>query len=245
MRYTGLFSLIAITSLTVGIFTYPSVRLAAMIGTGIGLHKIQAEIDHLHYLGKNDELSANKLKPLRDLYYALAIGARASMLLPASSQLMFHYLDGTGRALSINPTVFAKSDKVIQQKIILLRELCKGKTQVNSKNFDMGGKTPPDSSFALYFGTLSAKRLGEEVEYRVKMPWKWPTYKSIKARYGSYDSEIFPIPNILSVTGKFLKKDIAPSLYLPNALGGELERYGLAKSFDVSSVWKEPLTCKS
>ena len=109
----------------------------------------------------------------------------------------------------------------------------------------MGGRAPPDSAFALYFGTLSAKRLGEEVEYSVKMPWKWPTYKSIESRYGSYDKEIFPIPNILSIIGKLLKKDLGSPLYLPNALGGELERYGLAKSFDVSSSWKEPLTCES
>ena len=243
MRKLYLIGSLFIAVLIASILVLPSMRLAASIGTGIGLEKIQTKIDTLHDLGKNNELSRKKLIFLKDLYRVLAIGARATMMLPASSQLMFHYLEGSGSALVINPNVFAKSDKVIQQKLLLVEKLCSGSNIARSQLFDMGGTSPPDSAFALYFGTLSAQKLEKKVAFSAEMPWKWPTYATIQSRYGSYDREIFPIPNLLSLAGKLIQYDLAPSLYLPNALGGELERYGLAKSFNVSANWTEPLTC--
>ena len=235
----------AITGLTLllGLGSIPQLRMAAIIGTGIGTSSIQSRVNRLHRLGKAGNLNEVELIWMRDLYFTLAVGAKLSLILPASSKLMFHYLDGTGEPLQLKPKVFRHSDRVIAMKAKLNRSLCEGNNPVSSVRFDMGGRTPFDSSFALYFGILSAERAEGKVTYTVDMPWKWPTYQDIKQRYGSYEREIFPIPNAASILNNVFKIDFAKPLYLPNALGGELERFGLAKGFKVTSGWSENLEC--
>ena len=237
-----LFSIVGFI-LFLGFVFVPQLRLSISIGTGLGLNSIQQKINRLHFLGKQGKLSTEELVWMRDLYFILATGAKALLILPASSKLMFHYLDGSGEPLTLAPGVFSKSDRVISEKRKLNRSLCNGANTVSSSRFDMGGRTPLDSAFALYFGTLSAEKMEENVRYSVSMPWKWPTYESIKTRYGSYEKEIFPIPNLAAVLGNIFQLGSAQPLYLPNALGGELERFDLAKSFDVTSEWSEPLDC--
>lgn len=246
MKKFGMYSLsIMSVTLILCLALIPQLRIATSIGTGLGLTNVQQQVDRLHVLGKQGVLSAEDLIWMRDLYFILATGAKASFILPASSKLMFHYLDSSGESLTLAPEVFRESDRVISVRQKLNRSLCNGVDKVSSSEFDMGGKTPLDSAFALYFGTLSAEKVGGKVRYKVKMPWKWPTYRRIKQRYGSYEKEIFPIPNLLSVLTNTFQLGSAQPLYLPNALGGELERVGLAKSFNVTSEWSESINCNT
>lgn len=234
---------ILVVMLGLSLSTIPKVRMAASIGTGVGLNVIQNKVDQLHRLGKKNKLDVPDLEWIKELYFVLASGARATLVLPVSSKLMFHYLEGTGTPVQLSPEVFSQSDRVIEMKKQLNSAVCNGKNSVKSPVFDMGGRTPADSAFALYFGTLSTTRLDKKILYTAVMPWKWPTYQEIHKRYGSYDKEIFPIPNMLSIISRTFGINLGPPLYLPNALGGELERMGLAKSFEVSSHWTEELIC--
>ena len=61
--------------------------------------------------------------------------------------------------------------------------------------------------------------------------------EEIKNKYGTYYKEIFPLPNAMSLLG------LGPKLWLPNALGGELAKQGLAVPFDTKTVWTEAIKC--
>ena len=76
----------------------------------------------------------------------------------------------------------------------------------------------------------------------IRPPQKYPPinfeiYKDIKATYGTFYAEIIPFPNAISLL------DLGPPMFLPNALGGELEKQGLAKSFQTITSWEETLNC--
>jgi len=243
MKKSALFILCIVSLALCTVLLVPQAKIAASIGTGLGISSIQKKVDRLHKLGKKAALNAEELGWIRDLYRILATGAKASMFLPASSMLMFHYLDGSGDSLELQPGVFSQSDRVIDMKKKLAKKLCSGSQMETSPVFDMGGSTPFDSAFALYFGTLIAKKSNNTVTYIASMPWKWPTYDDIFEKYRSYEHEIFPIPNLLSLGHAHLSVIPGTPLYLPNALGGELEKVGLAKSFMVTSRWVEKLTC--
>ena len=105
----------------------------------------------------------------------------------------------------------------------------------------MGYIRPIDAVFGLYFGTIEGQiqngERGKVIHWAAKMPWKWPTYEEIKIKYGTYYKEIFPIPNMLALL------NLGPPLSLPNALGGELEKQGMAKSFQTETVWIENIKC--
>ena len=122
-----------------------------------------------------------------------------------------------------------------------LKRICSEGAKEVSDNFDMGHIRPVDAVFALYFGTIEGQiqkgERGKVIRWAVRMPWKWPTYQTIKNKYGSYYNEIFPIPNALALAG------LGPPLMLPNALGGELEKQGLARSFQTETVWTEDVNC--
>ena len=91
--------------------------------------------------------------------------------------------------------------------------------------------------FAIYIGTIKGTIVEQDgvknINWEVKMPWKWPTYADIKKTYGTYYKEIIPFPNALSFLG------IGKPMWLPNGLGGELEKQGLAKTFNVDTSWHE------
>ena len=54
---------------------------------------------------------------------------------------------------------------------------------------------------------------------------------------GPIKKRFFPFPNLLSFAG------LGPKMWLPNALGGELEKQGLAKAFDIITTWQETIDC--
>ena len=67
------------------------------------------------------------------------------------------------------------------------------------------------------------------------VPWVWPSYASLQAKYGNPHAESFPLPSLRSlVLGRH------HALYVDNGLGQYLEQLGLAKSFLAFAEWTDP-----
>tara|TARA_B100000401_G_scaffold104532_1_gene67745 strand:- start:2457 stop:3191 length:735 start_codon:yes stop_codon:yes gene_type:complete len=238
------FFLIAIMIVTtLCIWVIPTFNTAFSIGTGIGLDRIQIKIERIQSkLINNETISPEEKDWLKHFYKTLAWGASMSVVLPESSRLMYHYLNNTGKNTSIDRTLFLNSPRVkdkmeeIRDKAIISCQLNK---KYRSNKFEMGYGRPYDAVFALYFGTVTLERISKDkVKWTVEMPWKWPDYQDIHNTYGTYYKEIFPLPNMLAVTG------LGEPLWVPNAIGGELENLGLAKSFNTLTTWEETFPCK-
>ena len=154
---------------------------------------------------------------------------------------MYHYLDNTGETTSIERTLFLDSPRV-KDKMNEIRDKahsCQLNKKYRSDRFEMGYGRPYDAVFALYFGTITLERISKDkIKWTVDMPWKWPDYQDIYATYGTYYKEIFPLPNMLALIG------LGEPLWIPNAIGGELENLGLAKSFSTITTWEETFPCK-
>ena len=226
--------------------TVPEVRLAFTIGSGIGLGQLQDRIETIQSRAINNQVSDGDKTFLESFYRVLAYGAGLTLVLPESARLMHHYLDSSGEQTSLAVELLTESPRVANQmgeiRSTLQKQCSVGQSQKSSR-FDMGHLKPLDSHFALYFGTISGKITasanGEfEIRWTAEMPWKWPTYKDIKAKHGTFYAEIIPFPNAMSLL------DLGPPMFLPNALGGELEKQGLAKSFQTITSWQETLNCK-
>lgn len=225
--------------------TVPEVRLAFTIGSGIGLGKLQDRIEAIQSRAINNQVSDSDKTFLKSFYRVLAYGAGLTFVLPESARLMHHYLDSSGEQTSLAVELLTESPRVANQMGVIrstLLKQCSVEQSHKSPRFDMGHLKPLDSHFALYFGTIAGKiatsAKGEfEIQWTAEMPWKWPTYKDIKATYGTFYAEIIPFPNAMSLL------NLGPPMFLPNALGGELEKQGLAKSFQTITSWEETLNC--
>jgi hypothetical protein len=66
------------------------------------------------------------------------------------------------------------------------------------------------------------------------VPWTWPSYESIRSKYGRYHAESFPLPNLASL---FFGREHA--LYVDNGLGEYLVHLGLAAPFTAYAEWDE------
>jgi hypothetical protein len=66
------------------------------------------------------------------------------------------------------------------------------------------------------------------------VPWGWPSYASLKTKYGDAHAESFPLPNLKSAL--FGREH---SLVVDNGLGEYLVQLGLAKPFLAFSEWDE------
>ncbi len=219
-------------------------RLAFSIGTGIGLEPIQKRIESIQSRAITGQIKEEDLLFLSNFYRTLAYGAQATLILPLSSKLMHHYLDGLGTAVDVSEKHFLESSPFIKHFKPIKEELvrvCEVGLKRESERFDMGDGKPWDSHFALYFGRFSGIVIQEDskffIEWSVLMPWKWPDYQDIKKTHGTYFREIVPIPNLLSLAG------VGEHLWLPNAFGGEIENYGIAKRFNVTATWSDPIDC--
>ena len=225
------------------ILIIPTLNTAFSIGTGIGLDRIQTKIERVQSKFINNEAISSEEKDwLKHFYKTLAWGASMSVVLPESSRLMYHYLGNTGEDTSISSTLFINSPRV-KDKMSEIRDKtissCLLNKKYKSKRFEMGYGRPYDAVFALYFGTITFERVSKnKVKWTVDMPWNWPDYQDIHDAYGTYYKEIFPLPNMLAVIG------IGEPLWVPNAIGGELENLGLAKSFNTITTWEETFPCK-
>ena len=226
------------------IVAVPHARMAFTIGTGVGLSGLQSQINKVQSRAINNKIVQTDRIFLSRLYRTMAYGAQLTFILPESSRLMHHYLNGSGKTVSIDTALYTKSPRVINQMKSIKRKLMKScglGSSASSKRFDMGHGYPLDAHFALYWGTISgqveAAGSKKYIKWSVDMPWKWPTNADIKKTYGTYQKEIFPFPNLLSFMS------LGPKMWLPNALGGELEKQGLARAFDIITTWQETIDC--
>ena len=223
---------------------FEPLRTAFTIGTGVGLRDLQKQIENIQSRAINGQITEDDKKFLAKFYRIMAYGAQLTFVLPESARLMHHYLDGSGVETSIDKSLYTESKRVVDRMSKIRKYLstnCEvGRTRI-SKRFDMGHGYPLDAHFSLYFGTISGRIIEEDsakfIQWDVIMPWKWPTYDDIKKTYGTYYKEIIPFPNALSLMG------FGKPMWLPNGLGGELEKQGLAKAFDVNTTWRENFAC--
>lgn len=236
--------IISILTLVSLIALVPHLRLAFTIGTGIGLNSLQKQIEGTQSRAIKGQITEDDKEFLVRFYQTMAYGAQLTFVLPESARLMHHYLDESGAATSIDKALYIESARVIAKMSTIkknLRAICKIGESLTSERFDMGQGYPLDAHFSLYFGTIKGtivERDGvKNINWEVKMPWKWPTYADIKKTYGTYYKEIIPFPNALSFLG------IGKPMWLPNGLGGELEKQGLAKTFNVDTSWHEKFSC--
>ena len=242
------FTLILLTLLTLTfgmiiIFSAP-LRLAFTIGTGVGMEALQQKINSVQSRAIKGQISSKDRDFLRLFYQTLAYGAQLTFLLPESARLMHHYLDGSGEPTSINNSLYTRSPRVIEKMSFIRKQIAANCTVGRvfvSNRFDMGHATPLDAHFALYFGTIKGELVAgtdkKFIQWTADMPWRWPTYADIKKTYGTFYKEIFPLPNVLSLLG------LGQQMWLPNALGGELEKQGIARSFDIKIIWTEISQC--
>jgi hypothetical protein len=72
------------------------------------------------------------------------------------------------------------------------------------------------------------------LHWRAEVPWLWPSYASLRKKYGTPHAESFPLPNLESVL--FGQKY---ALFVDNGLGEYLAEVGLAKPFLAFAEWDE------
>jgi hypothetical protein len=161
--------------------------------------------------------------------------------------MMHRYLSKTGEDLRTAPRIFVNSRPVqarmgtLRQRIA--RDLQRGRMEkvYASESFYMGDPNFPDSLAGLYFGRLIARirRAADHavlLEWRAKVPWKWPSYEFLFRKYGNYHAQCFPVPNARSWL-----QGSEHCLRIDDGLGGHLAKIGLAKPFLVYSEWEEEM----
>ena len=210
------------------------------LATGIDIATLQEQIDGLEELAiKRRPFSEDQKAFLREFYTTLAKGARLTIVLSGSGRLMDHYLNGSGEAFELDPSI-VRDNANVQAQMALLRERLQteGATSASSPTFYMPDASEWDSVFGLYHGTISVAEVttpdGVFLEWRGTVPWTWPSYESLKKKYGDYHAESFPLPNPISlVAGE------AHALRVDNGLGEYLTRLDLAREFVAFATWRE------
>jgi len=215
------------------------------LASGTNIEELQLRVDAMEKKAiANESFSAADKEFLRDLYSAMAFGAKKIRMFEQSGRMMDRYLECSGTPLELEPPIFSKNARVRDQ-VRLLAEKMSAKNASPSRvyrspRFYMPDPSTPDSVMGLYWGTVEGsirvKADGSHVfHYRAEVPWEWPSYESLRKKYGTPHAEIFPLPNLRSVIA-------GPSyaLHIENGLGEYLVRLGLAKPFVAWGEWDEP-----
>ena len=178
---------------------------------------------------------------LLDFYATLATGGKLLLVTRQTGKLMDHYLAGSGTDYPLEPEIFTTNTRV-QRRAALLQKQALGTPCVDGRRLSSGVFSMPDASnvdsvFGLYFGTLyvTQHRMPEggcDLRFRAEVPWVWPSYPSLRQKYGDPHAESFPLPNLKSL---FFGRRYA--LFVDNGLGHQLEELGLAKSFLAFAEW--------
>jgi hypothetical protein len=140
------------------------------------------------------DLTSSTSTPLWQLAGQLSIVARQTGL------MMEHYLGGSGEDYRLHPRIFTENRKV-QKMAATLRERasrtpCSSPKRFSSGTFYMPDPSDIDSVFGLYHGTLQLTQRAETSgacvrHFRAEVPWTWPSYSSLKAKYGDPHAESF------------------------------------------------------
>lgn len=224
-------------------FPGPRFGLAFTLATGIGRDALQQRIDGLEDAAiRRAPMTAQDRQFLSDFYRTLASGGKLVILARQTGRMMDHYLDGSGRDYRLDSTIFTGNAKVRAQMALLDKRLaglpCLDGQRVSSATFYMPDRSQTDSVFGLYYGrvhlTQNKTADGCRHHWRAEVPWVWPSYPSLRAKYGDPHAESFPLPNLQSIL-------LGPrrALRVDNGLGEYLTQIGLAKSFLAYAEWDE------
>ena len=226
--------------------------IAFKLATGIGISNLQERVDQMENKAiGGKEFTEDDKQFLANLYTCFAKGGRLTVVLRQSSQMMRHYLLRSGQDLKTGPRIFINSKPVRQQMQLLKKQILQSgrepgvsKTAFLSETFYMGDPEFIDSFTGLYFGHIVARpvRLPNRkirINWRFECPWEWPTYASLRQKYGHDHAQRFPIPNPRSILyGSHY------ALLIGDGLGGHLATLGIAKPFLVYSEWMETMEDK-
>ncbi len=221
--------------------------LALTLASGIGIGGLQTRVDAMEQKAIDGERFTEADKAfLRDLYTCFGRGARLTYVLRQSGRLMERYLDRTGEPLRLEPRIFLGSHRVREQMDLLRQSVAQDlfttgtpAEEYTSGRFHMGEPELFDSSAGLYIGQIRVRpRLLDDhkllLQWRVEMPWQWPSYEHLYDTYGDYHAQCFPLPNARSILQ-------GPEYYLwiDDGLGEHLAQIGLAEPFLAWSEWDE------
>lgn len=215
------------------------------LASGTNIEELQLRVEAMEKKAiANESFSPADKEFLLDLYSAMALGAKKLRAFEQSGRMMDRYLECSGTPLELEPSIFSKNARVRAQ-VRLLAEKMSAKNAARSRvyrspRFYMPDPSTPDSVMGLYWGTVEGsirvKADGSHVfHYRAEVPWEWPSYESLRKKYGTPHAETFPLPNLRSVIA-------GPhyALRIENGLGEYLVRLGLAKPFVAWGEWDEP-----
>ncbi|WP_152670219.1 hypothetical protein [Lysobacter capsici] len=224
-------------------FPGPRFGLAFTLATGIGRDALRQRIDGLEDAAiRRAPMTAQDRQFLGDFYRTLASGGKLVILARQTGRMMDHYLDGSGRDYRLDSTIFTGNAKVRAQMALLDKRLaglpCVDGQRVSSATFYMPDRSQTDSVFGLYYGRvhLTQKKAADGCRrhWRAEVPRVWPSYPSLRAKYGDPHAESFPLPNLQSIL-------LGPrhALRVDNGLGEYLTQIGLARSFLAYAEWDE------
>lgn len=132
--------------------------LAFTIATGIGRRALQTQIDTLEEKAIQKRIFTEEERDfLIDFYSTLATGAKLTVVVRQTGNMMNHYLSSSGTPFRLEPEIFTQNRKV-QTQIQLLRrrasrETCHSGQHYSSDTFYMPDRSNIDSVFGLYYGT--------------------------------------------------------------------------------------------
>lgn len=241
LRYIVLPNAVLFTALAI-YFPGSELPIALTLATGIHREALQDRIDVCEDKAiKGDAFTEQEIAFLEDLYTCLYKGGRLTLVLPEVSKMMQHYLSKSGEALRVDASIFNTNNKVLEKMEMIKRQIASDRIlleRYQSEEFYMPDSSNIDSVFGLYYGHIVAEPIRIQgtiqIHWRAEVPWEWPSYESLKEKYGDYHAESFPIPN-----ASCLVRGIDGAIFIDNGLGEYLTKIGLAKSFLVYSEWIE------
>jgi hypothetical protein len=226
------------------LFPGPRFGLALTLAAGLGRDALQSRIDAIESKAiRKRPLSEPERAFLVDFYSTLATGAKLTVVVRQTGNLMSHYLGKSGEDFELDPVIFTSNAKVEARARLLrkraARAPCQEGRRFESPVFHMPDRSNIDSVFGLYDGSLvltqhAGASGGCVNRFRAEVPWAWPSYESLRSKYGDPHAESFPLPNALSLA--FGRRY---ALFVDNGLGHHLEEVGLAKSFLAFAEWSE------
>lgn len=235
-------AVLGVVLVLVVLFPGQRLGLALTLGSGVGTSRLQRRIDAIEERAiRKTALSKDDRRFLADFYATLATGAKLTIVVAQTGRLMDHYLGGSGTDYQLDAQIFTENAKVQRQLALLRRRAaglpCQG-AELESPTFYMPDRSKLDSVFGLYHGkvkvTAGPSSGGCRLRFRAEVPWFWPSYASLQAKWGDAHAESFPLPNAASL---LLGQQHA--LFVDNGLGEHLAQIGLAKPFLAFAEWDE------
>lgn len=231
------------------IFPGRQATMAFTLASGIGLPRMQAQVDRLEAMAvKGATFSAADKRYLHDLYSCFAKGGRLTIVIRQAGGIMAHYLSGKGTPYKTGPRIFVKNRKVRKEMANLEKKVTdhikkrgKAEAEYTSPRFYMPDPSCLDSVFGLYYGHLILRARARQdgrivLHWRAEVPWEWPTYESQAKENGDPHAKYSWIPNVQSLLRGRMR-----GLRIDDGLGEYLVRLGLAKPFLLYSEWTDEL----